>query len=145
MQHGVAGAVGGGAGAHRHLGAAVVLRMAAKRTLVDLAVFQAVERHAHVLELDHNLDRPPAHVLDGVLVAQIIGALHRVVHVPVPVVLGRIGERRGDAPLRCHGVRARREDFAEHRHLEIGARELQCRAHPRAARADHDGIELSDR
>ena len=141
VQHGVAGAVGRRAGAHRHLGAAVVLRVAAEGPLVDLAVLQPVEGHAHVLELDHDFVGAPAHVFDRVLVAEVVGALDRVVHVPVPVVLGRVGERRGDAALRGHRVRARREHLGEHRHLEVGAREFQRRAHARAAGAHDDRIE----
>ena len=50
VQHGVAGAVGGGAGALR-LALAVVHRHAAERPLVDPAVLGARERHAPMLEL----------------------------------------------------------------------------------------------
>ena len=145
VQHRVPGAIGRRAGAHRHLRAAVVLRVAAERALIDLAVLEAVEGHAHVLELDHHLDGAAAHVFDRVLVAEVVGALDRVVHVPVPVVLGRIGERRGDSALCCHGVRARREDLREHRDLELLARELQRGAHARASRSDHDRVEFADR
>jgi hypothetical protein len=69
VQDRVAGAVGGGAGALR--GALAVVRgHAAERTLVDLAVLGAAERHALVLQLDDRGDRLAAHVLDRVLVAQ---------------------------------------------------------------------------
>jgi hypothetical protein len=51
VQHGVAGAVGGGAGALHGL-FAVVGGVAAERTLVDRAVGVAVERHAEMFELD---------------------------------------------------------------------------------------------
>src|SRR5947207_1305894 len=49
MQDGVAGAVGGGAGA---LGDALAVlgRHAAERTLIDLALGRAAERHAEMLE-----------------------------------------------------------------------------------------------
>ena len=54
VQDGVAGAVGGGAGA---LGQrlAVIAHVAAERALIDPAVLGARERHAEMLELD----RPP--------------------------------------------------------------------------------------
>src|SRR5205085_1928870 len=81
-----AGAVGRAA-APLHRTLAEVLRMAAERTLVDGAVLVAVEGHAVVLELDHELGRHAAHELDRVLVAEVVGALDRVVHVPDPVVL----------------------------------------------------------
>ena len=83
---------------------AEVLRVAAERALVDGAVLVAVEGHAEVLELDHHLGRHAAHELDRVLVAQPVGALDRVVHVPVPAVLAHVAERgarRRPAPPRC--------------------------------------------
>jgi len=52
VQDGVAGAVGGRAGACR-LGAAEILALPAEGALVDLAVVEAGERHAVVLELVH--------------------------------------------------------------------------------------------
>jgi len=98
-----------------------------------LILTNGTRRHADAvlarLELDHHFDGATAHVFDRVLVAEVVGALDRVVHVPVPMVLGRIGERRGDSALRRHGVRARREDLREHRDLELLARELQRSAH----------------
>src|SRR3569623_164133 len=65
--------------------------------LVEGAVGGAVERHAEVLELVHHPRRHPAHVLDGVLVPEPVGALDRVVHVPQPVVLAHVAERGPDA------------------------------------------------
>ena len=143
VQHRVAGAVGRGARAHR-IWRCRNLRVAAERTLVDLAVLEAVERHAHVLELDHHLDRAAAHVFDRVLVAEVVGALDRVVHVPVPVVLGAVAERRRDAALRGHGMGARREHLGQYCGVQVAARELERRAHAGAAGADHDRIEPAD-
>ena len=138
----VAGAVRGRAGAlHRLL--AEVRRMSAERPLVDRAVGVAVERHAEVLELEDHLRRHPAHVLDRVLVAEPVGALDRVVHVPEPVVLRHVAERRADAALRRHRVRARRKDLGEHRHGQPRLGQLQRRAHAGATRADDDGVELA--
>ena len=113
VQHGVAGAVGGGAGALR--GALAVMRgHAAERALIDLAVFLAArERQAPVLEFVDRGRRVAAEIFDGVLVAEPVGALDGVVHVPAPVVLAHIAERGGDAALRRHGVRARREYFGD--------------------------------
>ena len=109
MQHGMAGAVGGGAGALR--GALAVMGgHAAERALIDLAVvLPARERQAPMFELVDRLGRAAAHVFDGVLVAEPVGALDGVVHVPAPVVLAHIAERGGDAALRRDRVRAGRE------------------------------------
>src|SRR5258705_105335 len=82
---------------------------AGEGSLIDLAVLQAVERHAHVLELDHHFDRAAAHVLDRILIPEIVGALDRVVHVPVPVIFRAVCQRRGNATLRCDRMRARRK------------------------------------
>ncbi len=115
--------------------------MAAEGPLIDLAVLQAIERHAHVLELDHHFDRAAAHVLDRILIPEIVGTLDRVVHVPVPVIFRAVCQRRGNAALRCDRMRARRKHLREHRDLQIAARELERRAHARTAGADDDGVE----
>jgi hypothetical protein len=140
VQHGVAGAVGGGAGALR--GALAEMRgHAAERPLVDLAVFLAPgERHAPVLELVHRGRRLAHHVFDGVLVAEPVGALHRVVHVPAPVVLAHVAQRRGDATLRRDRVRAGREHLGDAGGLQPGLGAADHRAKPRASRADHHHV-----
>jgi hypothetical protein len=93
VQDGVAGAIRGGAGAHRR-SLAVILHVAAEGALVDLAVLGAAEGHAVVLQLDDRRDRLAAHVFDGVLVAEPVRPLHGVVHVPAPVILAHVAERR---------------------------------------------------
>src|SRR3979411_3374206 len=92
MQHGMAGAVGGRAGALR--GALAVMGgHAAERALVDLSLFGAREGHAPVLELIDRLGRLAAEIFDGVLVAEPVRALDRVIHVPAPVVLAHVAAR----------------------------------------------------
>ncbi|MDT4860489.1 hypothetical protein FQZ97_950570 [compost metagenome] len=142
VQQRVAGTVRRGAGAlHRLL--AVVGGVAAERALVDGAIRVAVERHAEVFELVHDLRRFPAHELDGVLVAQPVRALDGVVEVVVPVVLAHVAERGADAALRGHGVRACGEHLGEHGHLEAGTRQLQRGAHAGAAGTDDDNVKLT--
>ena len=139
VQHGVAGAVGRGAGA---VGDALAKAGGhpAEGALVDLALGRAAERHAVVLELDDRGDRLAGHVLDRVLVAQPVGALDRVVHVPAPVVLAHVAERGRDAALGRHGVAAGREDLADAGGLEAGLGQTQGRAQAGAAGADHDDV-----
>src|SRR5262249_6493975 len=79
---------------------------AAERPLIDAAVLGARERHAPVLELVDRRRRVAAQVLDRVLVAEPVGSLDGVVHVPAPVVLAHVAERGGDPALRGDGVRA---------------------------------------
>ena len=68
MQQRMAGAIRRRAGADRLL-AAVVLRLAAERTLIDLAIVQARKRQAHVFQLIYRAGRIAAHELDGILIA----------------------------------------------------------------------------
>ena len=124
VQHRVAGTVGGAARAlHRAL--AEVLRVPAERALVDGAVVVTVERHAEMLEFVNRLRSRAAHELDGVLVAEIVGTLDRVVHVPQPRVFAHVAERSADAALRGDRVRAGRKHLGQHRDLEAGLGELQ--------------------
>ena len=91
MQQRMAGAVGSGTGAwYRRF--AVVLHMAAKRTLVNLAVIQPVKRHAVMLEFIYHFSRIAAHILNRILIAEIVRAFHGVIHMPVPIVLVDIAE-----------------------------------------------------
>ena len=133
------GPVGGGAGA---LGQtlAPLHGVAAERPLVDQAVLGARERHTKVLELDDRFHCIAAHEFDRVLVAEPVGPLDGVVHVPAPVVLAHIAERRADAALRRDGMAAGREDLADAGGLEPRNGHSQCRPQTGAAAPDNDDI-----
>ena len=103
MQHGVAGAVGRGAGALGGRAFAEIGGHAAERTLIDLAVLGAAEGHAVMLKLVNGFGRVAAQIFDGVLVAEPVRPLHGVVHVPAPVVPAHIAERGA----RCRPARQR--------------------------------------
>ena len=139
VQHGVAGAVGGGAGALR-LALAVVQRHAAERPLVDLAVLGARERHAPMLEFVDRVRRVAHHVFDGVLVAEPVRPLDGVVHVPAPVVLVHVAERRRDAALRRDRMRAGRKHLGDAGGAQSGLAAADHGAQARAAGADHDHV-----
>ena len=135
----MAGPVGGVAGAH-HRRLAEVARVAAEAPLRDLTLGRAAEGQAHVLQLDDGVDRLARQHLGGVLVGQVIATLDGVEHVPFPVVLFEVAEGRADAPLRRAGVRARRVELGDHRHVGL-AGQLDRRHQPRAAGADdHDVV-----
>ena len=139
VQDGVAGAVGGGAGALR--GALAVMRgHAAERALVDLAFLGARERHAPMFELVDRGRRIAAQIFDGVLVAEPVGALDGVVHVPAPVVRAHIAERGGDAALRRDGMRARRKHLGDAGGPQSRLAAADDRAQAGAAGADHDHV-----
>ena len=139
VQDGVAGAVGGGAGAVRLL-FAVVHRHAAEGALVDFAVRRAREGHAVMLKLDDRLGPLLAEILDRVLIAEPVRPLDGVVHVPAPVVFLHVAERRRNAALRRHRVATGGEELAHACGLEPCLGEAERRAQPGAAGADHDHV-----
>ncbi|MNR02317.1 hypothetical protein D3C85_1181620 [compost metagenome] len=95
--------------------AAEIFRLAAKRTLINSAIFQTGERQAHVVQLKNRFRAGLTHIFDGVLVTDIIGAFHRVIHMPFPVIFMGITERHGDATLRRYGMGTGWEHFREQR------------------------------
>ena len=91
MQHRVTGAVSGTAGTlHRFF--TEILGMTTEGALINSAILIAVKRHAEVFEFDDRLRRSFAHELDRILVAQPVGALDGVVHMPVPIVLAHVAQ-----------------------------------------------------
>ena len=63
--------------------------------------------------------------LGGVLVDQVVAALDRVVHVPFPVVLFQVAQRRADATLGGAGVRPGRVELGQDGRADARAGELQ--------------------
>ena len=139
VQHGVAGAVGRGAGA-QSVALAELGGHAAEGALQDLAVVGAREGHAPMLELVDGLRRVAAEIFDGVLVAEPVRALDRVVHVPAPVVGAHIAERRGDAALGGDRVRAGGEHLGDAGGAQARLAAADHGAQACAAGADHHDI-----
>ena len=138
LQDHVAGAVGGVArAAHRRL--AVIAGVPAEPALVDAALGGPVERHPHLLQVQHRVDGFLAHDLDGVLVGEVVAALDGVEGVPLPVVLFDVGQRRAHPALRRAGVAARRVQLGQHRRADPRPR-LDGGPHARAACADDDDV-----
>ena len=117
-----------------------VLGHAAERALVDLALGGAAERHAHMLELDDRGGRLAAQIFDRVLVAEPVGALDGVVHVPGPVVRAHVAEAGGDPALRGDGVASGREDLGDAGGLQPVLGRAHRRAEAGAAGADDDDV-----
>ena len=140
VQHGVAGAVGGGAGALR-LALAVIHRHAAERALVDPAVLGAGERHAPMLEFVDRLGRLAHHVFDRILIAEPVRPLDGVVHVPAPVVGMHVAQRSGNAALGRDRMRAGRKHLGDAGGAQARFAAADHRAQAGAAGADHDDVE----
>ena len=109
--------------------------------LVDLAGLRAAERHAQVLELDDRIDRLPAHIRDGVLVSEPVGASDGIEHVPAPVVVLDIAERRADSALRRDCVAARGKDFCDAGRVQAGRNHSEGRPQSGAAGPEDDHVE----
>ena len=139
VQDGVAGAVGRRAGALRRAFAEVRAH-APECALIDLALGRAREGHAKMLELDHRGHGLAHHVFDGILIAEPVRALDRVVHMPAPVVLAHVAERGADAALGRDRVAARREDLGQARRLKALLRHAEGRAQAGTARAHDDDV-----
>ncbi len=138
LQDHVPGAVGRVArAAHGRL--AVIAGMTAEATLVDAPLGCAVERQAHLLEVEDRVDGLLAHDLGGILVDEVVAALDGVEGVPLPVVLLDVGEGGAHAALGRAGVGASRVELRQHRRSGALAR-LEGGAHAGAAGADDDDV-----
>lgn len=114
LQNHVSSAICGVAAA-THGSLTVVARMPTEAALINLAVGGAVEWKAHALQLNHRGDRLACEHFGGILVGEIVATLNRVEHVPLPVVLFHVAERRADAALRRTGVGSRWVELRQHR------------------------------
>src|SRR5690606_3374676 len=142
VQQGVTGPVSGGTGALHGLFTEVG-RVATKRTLVNSAIRVAIERHAEVFEFVNGMGCFTAHVFNRVLVAEPVGALDGVEHVPVPVVFAHVAQRSTNTSLRGNRVRTRGEHFGQYSHGQPGLCKLQRATHTGSAGAHNHHIKLA--
>ena len=140
VQNGVTGAVGGGAGALHRRAVAKFRHMAAERALIDLAFFGAGERHAVMVKLIDRLRRLAGEVFHRVRIAEPVGALHRVIKVPLPVVRSHVRQRCGDAALRRDCVGPGRKDLGDAGGAQPLLRHAERCAKPRSAGAYDDDV-----
>ena len=140
VQDRVARAVGRRAGALHGRAFAELGRVAAEGTLVDLTLFRSRKRHPVVLQFIDSLRCLAGEVFHRVGVAQPVRALHRVVHVPLPVVRPHVRQRRGDAALCRDGVRPGREDLGDAGSAQPLLGHAKGRAKARAAGTHDDAV-----
>src|SRR5690606_21527530 len=107
------------------------------------ALGRAVERQAHVLEVDDRLDGLLGHDLGRVLVDEVFTALDGVEGVPLPVVLLDVREGRAHPALRSTRVGPRGEELRDDGGARTG-RGLERGTHPGAPGADDDDVVLVD-
>ena len=88
-----------------------VRRVASEGALINGSVRIAIKRHSKVLKLIDHLGCLTAHKLNGILVTKIVRALYRIEHVPIPIVVAHIAQRRANSALGRDSVGARWEDL----------------------------------
>src|SRR5690606_9960104 len=137
----VTSTVSGSTGAGSLTAFTVVLGLTTEGALVDAALLGTGERQTHVLQLEYGFRADRTHVFDGVLVADVVGTLDGVIHVPAPVVV-RVsrGDRAGDAALGGYSVRTGREHLGYDGSLVTTLSQLQRRAHTGTTTTNDDGI-----
>ncbi|MND87832.1 hypothetical protein D3C80_798400 [compost metagenome] len=140
VQDGVAGTVGGSAGALYRRAGAKVLHVAAERALVDLAFLVTRERNTIVLEFVNGLRRFHDHVLHGVDIAEPVGTLDGVIEVPLPAVRRHVLQRGGNAALRRDRVGTCRENLGDAGGLETLLGHAERGAKTRTAGAHDDNV-----
>ena len=142
VQQRVTGTVGCSAGTGSLAAFTEVLGLTAERTLIDTALFGTGERQTHVFQLENGFRAYGTHVLDSVLVTDIVGALDGIVHVPAPVIVWIRGrDRAGNATLCRYGVGTSRENLGDYGSLVTALRQLQSSAHACTAAANDNGVE----
>jgi hypothetical protein len=85
VQNGMTGSVGRCTSALRQL-FSILEGLAPERALIDLAILGTREWNAVMLQFQDGWRRFAAHIFDGVLITEPVGAFHRVVHVKVPII-----------------------------------------------------------
>ena len=78
--------------------------MTAKWPLVNRAIIISVKRHSEMLEFDNDFRCHANHELDRILITEPIGAFHRIVHMPKPVILSHVAQGGANPALRSNGV-----------------------------------------
>ena len=111
MQHGVPRTVGSSSRTLNGWALTHILHMAAKGALIDGAIGVAREWHTGMFQFVDRRRCLTHHIFDGILVAEPIGALDRVIHMPGPMVRRIVAQRCRDSALRRNSVRTRGEDF----------------------------------
>src|SRR5665811_2241457 len=88
---------------------AEVAHVSTERPLIDFSIFGTRKGHPRMFQFEDGGDGLPAHIFDGILVAEPVGPFDRVVHVPLPTVFAEIAETGCNAALGCNRMTACRK------------------------------------
>ena len=92
---------------------AEVAHVSTEWPLIDFSVFGAGEGHPRMFQFEDGGDGLPAHIFDGILVAEPVGPFDRVVHMPLPIVFAEIAETGCNAALGCNRMTACRKHLCD--------------------------------
>src|SRR5665811_1197770 len=92
---------------------AEVAHVSAEWPLIDFSIFGTREGHPCMFQLEDGGDGLPAHIFNGILVAEPVGTFYRVVHVPLPTVFAEIAETGRNAALGCNRMTACRKHLCD--------------------------------
>ena len=120
---------------------AVVARVSAEATLINLAFGCAVERQTHVFEVDDRVDGFLRENLSRVLIDEVVATLDRVKGVPFPAVFLDVGQSRSHSTLGGTGVRSRGVELCDDSGLGLGC-SFNGGAHSRPASSNDDHVVL---
>jgi hypothetical protein len=93
-----------------------------------------------MLEFDDRGRGLAAHIFDRILIAEPVGALDRVVHVPRPMVGAHVAKACGDPALRSYGMAAGRKDLRNAGRLEAMLGCAHGGAKAGTASSDHHNV-----
>ena len=93
-----------------------------------------------MFELNDGGYRLAAHVFNGILIAQPVGTLHGVVHVPAPIILAHVAKRRADTTLGGDRMTSRWKHFADAGRPKPRFSESKRSSKARTTGADDDDI-----
>ena len=92
---------------------AEVAHVSTERPLIDFSIFGAGEGHPRMFQFEDGGDGLPAHIFDGILVAEPVGPFDRVVHMPLPIVFAEVAETGCNAALGRNGMTACRKHLCD--------------------------------
>ena len=95
-----------------------------------------------MFELDDGCRRLSGHIMDSILVAEPVGALDSIVHVPSPIVLVHVTERSVDAALGSDSVASGREELRDTGCVEAGLGKTEGCPQAGTASSDNNRIVL---
>src|SRR5690606_35224328 len=99
------------------------------------------EWQSHMIQFKNRLGTYRTHVLDRVLVTNVVRPLDGVIHMPAPIIVRiRTSDCASNPALSRHRMGTSRKHFGDTGSLDARLSQLKRRAHTRTTTADNDGV-----